>query len=357
MNDQILVNALDSRSHQLILFPTEQCNFRCTYCYEDFKIGRMQAPVIQGIERYINNRIANLSHLTISWFGGEPLLALPVMRRIGSHAHRLCRMHEVEYVGSVTTNGYLLCDATLHELAALGILEYQITLDGPEETHNKTRRRADGKGTFETIWRNLESMTRSSLALRIILRIHYSEVNYRRIPILLTELRALVGDDERFILHLKSVENLGGPTASNIPKWAPGRRQDIHRELSALLPSKKVTRIGDYICYAARPNSIAIRADGGLAKCTVDLNDEKNDVGWIDEYGKLHWNYSKLSYWFRGYSGMSADELTCPAHTKYLPQKRIPIYPQQEGQAPEANTSKLNIVSRGETNGGVNHGD
>ncbi len=31
----------------LILMPTEQCNFRCTYCYEDFAIGKMSKSTIQ----------------------------------------------------------------------------------------------------------------------------------------------------------------------------------------------------------------------------------------------------------------------------------------------------------------------
>jgi len=31
----------------LILLSSEQCNFRCTYCYEKFELGRMQAPVVR----------------------------------------------------------------------------------------------------------------------------------------------------------------------------------------------------------------------------------------------------------------------------------------------------------------------
>src|ERR1044071_7965793 len=60
---------------QLILLPTEQCNFRCMYCYEDFSGGRMSPGVSEGVKRLIDRRLDGLRSLTVSWFGGEPLLA------------------------------------------------------------------------------------------------------------------------------------------------------------------------------------------------------------------------------------------------------------------------------------------
>jgi uncharacterized protein len=32
--------ALSPRFQQLTILPTEKCNFRCTYCYEDFELGK-----------------------------------------------------------------------------------------------------------------------------------------------------------------------------------------------------------------------------------------------------------------------------------------------------------------------------
>ncbi|HEY0232414.1 MAG TPA: radical SAM protein, partial [Dokdonella sp.] len=73
------------------VLPTEKCNFRCTYCYEDFKIGRMQAPVVRGLKRLISNRAPSLRRLSLSWFGGEPLLAKPVVLEVGTHAYKVAR--------------------------------------------------------------------------------------------------------------------------------------------------------------------------------------------------------------------------------------------------------------------------
>ena len=70
-----LVQALSSTSLHLVVLPTEACNFRCFYCYEDFKLARMREDVVRGLERLLEARAPSLEHLSISWFGGEPLLA------------------------------------------------------------------------------------------------------------------------------------------------------------------------------------------------------------------------------------------------------------------------------------------
>jgi uncharacterized protein len=59
----------------LILFPTEECNFRCVYCYEDFAIGNMQPWLIDATKALLSKKIPHLKHLHLSWFGGEPLVA------------------------------------------------------------------------------------------------------------------------------------------------------------------------------------------------------------------------------------------------------------------------------------------
>ena len=46
---------------ELIILPTEKCNFRCTYCYEDFELGKMPEAVQRGIENLITHRAPGLT--------------------------------------------------------------------------------------------------------------------------------------------------------------------------------------------------------------------------------------------------------------------------------------------------------
>src|SRR5918992_3673907 len=66
----------------LIIMPTEKCNFRCIYCYEDFARGRMPAAVQRAVLRLVEREAPSLRTLRISWFGGEPLAAVEVIEAL-----------------------------------------------------------------------------------------------------------------------------------------------------------------------------------------------------------------------------------------------------------------------------------
>lgn len=86
--------------------PTEQCNIRCTYCYEDFRLGRMKPDTVEGIRALLSNRIERLDQLYISWFGGEPMAAADIMFDLSSHAATLAaRRPMMSYRAGITTNG------------------------------------------------------------------------------------------------------------------------------------------------------------------------------------------------------------------------------------------------------------
>lgn len=158
---------MSNRRQELIILPTEKCNFRCTYCYEDYTIGRMSDDTIGGVKAFLDRRTPELDELYLSWFGGEPLVAKDIVFDISDHASALAKAHSgLRYRGSMTTNAYFLTPSTLSQLTAVEVLDYQITLDGPREMHNCSRLRADGKGTFDRIWENL-------LAGAYLIRPHY----------------------------------------------------------------------------------------------------------------------------------------------------------------------------------------
>src|ERR1017187_3340044 len=178
-----LIDSLRTDALHLLLLPTEKCNFRCTYCYEDFANGRMSPEVVQGVKRLIERRLGALHLLQICWFGGEPLLALPVIEDISEYITSAVSIRpDLRYEGSMTTNGYLLDTPTVNRLLELGITQYQISLDGPEPFHDQTRVQANGRGSFQGIWKNLLTIRASAAPLSIMLRVHLTPDNWQSMP-------------------------------------------------------------------------------------------------------------------------------------------------------------------------------
>jgi uncharacterized protein len=301
----------------LILLPTEHCNFRCTYCYEDFLVGRMAAPTIEGVKRLIDRRIDGLAALTISWFGGEPLLAVSVVEEISQHIVTLANAHpQLHYNGDMTTNGYFLDVPMLERLVRLGIRFFQVSLDGPEAVHDRTRIRADGSGSFRRIWANLVAVRETSEPISMLLRVHLTPENLPLMPEFLAELRETFLADPRFRVLLKPVERLGGPNDEIMMVVPSDDRDRIMTELEAALLQGAADSQRLYpapeICYASRPNSFLIRANGNIGKCTVGLTDPANNIGRLSADGLLEIDNARLRPWLRGWATLDSQSLGCP---------------------------------------------
>lgn len=100
--------------------------------------------------------------LEIGWFGGEPLCALSHMRYLNRRLKDLAAANKVRYRGHVTTNGYALTPELYKELKDdFNNYRIEITIDGSKEYHDKRRVTLGGKGSFDRIFGNLESIVQS----------------------------------------------------------------------------------------------------------------------------------------------------------------------------------------------------
>lgn len=314
-----LQEAFASDHLNLILFPTEKCNFRCSYCYEDFEVGKMPAHVVEGVKKLIDRRTSDLRSLVISWFGGEPLLGMDIIRSISQHVV-LHKRESLVFSGNISTNGYLLTADIFNELLEYGVNEFQISLDGYGAGHDKTRRRADHQGTFDTIWNNLLAIKLNpSQDFTLVIRVHLLPANIASVQELIDQINTEFGDDPRFKVHLKPVGDLGGPNSGAFTTLHDNGDDFLDTTtFDELLASLKQTYSLDserpYVCYAAKSNSIAIRADGKLAKCTVALNDDRNSLGHITAEGELNVELDKWRKWLAGFTREETEwqELACP---------------------------------------------
>lgn len=339
----IIVEACSHKKQELTIFPTEQCNFRCTYCYEDFELGKMSVEVQDGIINFIKRRAPELDYLMLKWFGGEPLAAADVMKRICREAKVICDENGVKLSGGTTTNAWLLNLDLFEELVACDQRFYQITLDGVDADHDQYRKKANGAGTFKKIWQNLQAIHTSNSEFTIQLRVHVRRDEETNARLLLDRIASEFGSDRRFTIDLEHVRNLGGEGGKTVDRpYSLAEFRPVAAELNAYFVKKcrqyhgRDSVFGDfppadepsaerpidkeavpaptaqYVCYATKPNSLLVRSDGALAKCTVALKDNRNAIGRINPDGTIKTESAKLKAWARGLVSLDPGELSCP---------------------------------------------
>lgn len=138
------------------LAPTLECNFRCIYCYEKGceKKGTMSKEVQDAIVNYVERRATTIGNLSITWYGGEPLLALDIIENLTERFLDICSRNKINYSAGIVTNGYLLNKKNLDRLVKCKVNHCQVTIDGDRETHNQRRPHYLGVDTYDTIIQN-----------------------------------------------------------------------------------------------------------------------------------------------------------------------------------------------------------
>lgn len=275
----------------LILLPTEECNFRCIYCYEDFKNSKMNKDIVLKIEETIKSLLPKYNVLNLSWFGGEPLLAMDVIKRISETALGVCKKLRKPFYSSITTNGYLLDLQTMKTLLKLHVLYFQVTLDGNKLSHDKQRVLKNGDGTYDTILKNLIDIKNKikTKTIKIRIRVNLSKNVGENA---LAEISKLFGDDERFVITPRRVFEVG--------KDSDSKTIDLYKYIDSI--DKCSTRYIDdldpheTICYAAKENTLMIRSNGSIGKCTVNFQDKDNYFGNILEQDIENFALSSCSY-------------------------------------------------------------
>ena len=295
-----------SDSLELILLTSEDCNFRCRYCYEEFARGTMLPWVRTAIKRLVEKRIGRLQYLATSYFGGEPLYGWKAIEDLAPFFLEQANAHSIPLIGTMTTNGYLLSPDIAEQLLSWKITNFQITLDGSPETHNCSRPTRDGQPTFGTIFENLRSMHQRNTSFHVDLRVNFDNQNRSGISSLLDLLAKEFGDDPRFEMRFRAVGKWGGPNDALLDVCGQDAKQ-VKAALEAEASRRglrnaggltEINHVGGEVCYAARPYNFIIGAHGKLMKCTIALDKEDyNVVGMIRENGELTIDQDKLALW------------------------------------------------------------
>jgi uncharacterized protein len=312
-----------AKSLQLIVFPTEKCNFRCVYCYEDFVQGKMSHGLRSGLVKFAATQTKSLESLSVDWFGGEPLLAFDVIKDVLPEINAACAANSCKLNGHITTNGYLLTGEIAEQLLDWQVDSFQITVDGPREEHNKRRQlhkhRANGvgadeeHGTFDRIMENVQSLLAQRRLFHLQLRTNYDLNSLDSMASWIDTMVELVGDDPRVRVDFCPI--WADPDNVEVSLAVGATKQRTYGELMAAAHAKGLRSnapgylsLGGLVCYAAKANSLVVRSDGVLNKCTVALDADYNAVGRLHDDGSIQIDIDKLAKWTS--SGLETDS-TC----------------------------------------------
>ncbi len=302
---------------ELTLMPTEECNFRCIYCYENFQKPAMSEFTQDAVVRFARQYLTNRKGLVVSWFGGEPLVAMDVVRSLSQRLIALCQEMKKPYSASMTTNGYLLSLETFEELQGLRVNHFQITIDGSRETHDKQRVLRGGQPTYNRILDNLNDIrlhARSRL-WSITLRTNVTKRVIRHKEDFQREILIPFGGDRRFSVMLRqmwtnSTEEADAILCTNEEFNTFMEECEIDQE--SLYQEYNFAYDLNFICYASNPNSFVFGADGTVYKCTLALYDTINQVGRINEKGTVEFDEERLFYWIAPRAGNVNECRDCP---------------------------------------------
>ncbi len=168
----------------LVICPTYSCNLSCVYCFERRSHPhppreRMDITAVnQVFDAFARiRRLRTSRNYVLGLFGGEPLLMSTrfVVSRILARAGNES-LPVVIVTNGVNAAGYL----PLLEEHKPGIQGLQVTLDGPEEVHNRRRPDAAGRGTFGAVAAAVDILLEKNM--RVMLRVNIDLGNVGQLP-------------------------------------------------------------------------------------------------------------------------------------------------------------------------------
>jgi uncharacterized protein len=156
----------DTDTLRVTLLTTLQCNFACDYCIQgdhgDYNkhAAKMSPEMAERAGAWIEQRIDATAprRLVLTFFGGEPLLNMPVLYYLSERLHRACADRGVAFLINIITNGLLLTREMVERLNPLGLSGIKVTLDGDRDAHNRSRPLRGGQGTFDRIIANVREV-------------------------------------------------------------------------------------------------------------------------------------------------------------------------------------------------------
>jgi uncharacterized protein len=244
----------DTSQLRLTVLTTLQCNFACGYCFQgdhddhNRHAHKMSLETAQAVVEHAARQMDAIhpERVSMTFFGGEPLLNLPVVYYLAEHVHAAATARGIRLTLSLITNGLLLTPAVVDRLLPYGLTGAKVTLDGDQAAHDLKRPLRGGQGTFDKIVANVRAVAGK---VKISIGGNFDAENAGSYPALLDFLA-----QQEFAAQIAKVSFkpvMGGAAPST-----PGASTSVAAVPAAPLPAGRPSRINGIIPLTA------VAADG-----------------------------------------------------------------------------------------------
>ncbi|MGE5355623.1 MAG: radical SAM protein [Deltaproteobacteria bacterium] len=309
----------DKNRLDVIIMPTQDCNFNCIYCYEEHKKSKMDNETLVGLKKWLSIELPKFKVVYFSFFGGEPLLYYKKLIELLQFIEDIEVKNKIIIVKHITTNGYLLSKSKIKSLVELGVKDFQITVDGTANTHNKMRPLKNGKASFEKVHQNIILLAEENNEVKVTIRINFNHTNFHTIPDLLKSFPEKLRSQLRISLEpvfgdceYNALDNIGSEELGLFfSRYLELAEQSGFNSISG----KNIVRTGKLVyCYAERENQYIINYNGDVFKCSVHNFESLNRKGFIKSDGSFVKDEMKWNEWMN----LSLFEEFC-LECKYIP--------------------------------------
>lgn len=274
----------------ITIVPTMACNFDCPYCFEthtsEFMTDTIKDKVLEFFLKNVN--LQELKIVNVTWFGGEPLLALDTIESLSTKFIDICNKKNIKFRAAIITNGYLINEKTIEVFERCKINSVQITVDGTKSQHD-CRRKLKGNNkvsTYNTIMNNVNLLTSNGIAVSI--RVNIDKFNHNELENIAEQFGKEILNKELTRIYLGHVFKYEETEKNNcihcLSKKEYGqdrlkfaeycRNKGFENALKIIHPKLKAN-----YCASVTDNSVVIGVNGEIFKCWNDVGNSNMSIG------------------------------------------------------------------------------